>query len=600
MKYRPWEPIQRLEPVLGNPEDQGQEFGYAQLAALDHAGEFPHGVCRYLDELGLGRYYVPAHHGGLLTSYETTAHLVRMLARRDMGVAVAHAKTYLGAVCVWIAGNRSQSTSLGRMITAGVPVSWGLTERDHGSDLAGGELVAEKSGSSYRLRGEKWPINNATRCGVMCVLARTDSLGGPRGFSLFLVDKSTLPGSYRCLPKVRTLGNRCADVSGIVFCDAEVPADALIGTEGSGLENVLKGLQVTRTLCSALSLGSSDHALRIAIDFLENSSRDGRPVIDLRRARRTIALAYADHLLAEALSVVAVRSVHALTSELAVIAAVTKYLVPTRTEAAIARLRHFMGPAALHQDNQRRGSLGKVERDHRVVSLFDGNTVVNLHSLISMFPLLSRARDKRLAPDHEGLAACCELSRPTPPAKLDRLALIPRNGASFLLAAESSISKVAALANDNPLLIPLATTAKRLGEALDELWMDISEEPLSGTDISNRLFAVAKRSALFFAGAVAIELWLRNHREVPVRRPTGRPRQAEDLLWRNGVWLHAVLYRILATTGDRHGAVATPPFDVLFDVLADQVKDERLPSLFGFQLAEATTAGTPNSYGKLS
>ncbi|UMP06811.1 acyl-CoA dehydrogenase family protein [Amycolatopsis sp. EV170708-02-1] len=589
-----------METVLGNPEDRCLEFGYARLAALDHSGEFPHDVCRHLDELGLGRYYVPAPHGGLLTSYETTAHMVRMLARRDMGVAVAHAKTYLGAVCVWLAGNRSQAASLGRMITAGVPVSWGLTERDHGSDLAGGELVAEKTGTSYRLRGEKWPINNATRCGVMCVLARTDPRGGPRGFSLFLVDKSTLLGSYRCLPKVRTLGNRCADVSGIVFCDAEVPADTLIGPEGSGLETVLKGLQVTRTLCSALSLGSSDHALRIAVDFLEKNSRNGRPDIDLRRARRTIALAYADHLLSEALSVVAVRAVHTLTSELAVIAAVAKYLVPTRTEAAIARLRRFMGPAALYQEGRRRGCLGKVERDHRVVSLFDGNTVVNLHSLISMFSLLARARDKRLAPDHEGLAACCELSRPIPRAELGKLALIPRSGASFLLAAESSISQVTALANDNALLMPLATTAQRLGEALDKLWMDIAEEPLSGTDISNHLFSVAKRSALYFAGAVAIELWLRNHQEVPARRPAGRPRRAEDLLWRNGVWLHAALHRILTTTGDQRGGVATPPFDLLFDVLADQVRNEQLPSLFGFQLAEATAAGTPNSYGKVS
>ncbi|EME58612.1 acyl-CoA dehydrogenase domain-containing protein [Amycolatopsis decaplanina DSM 44594] len=588
-----------MEPVLGNPEDRCLDFGYARLAALDHSGEFPHDVCRHLNELGLGRYYVPAHHGGLLTSYETTAHLVRMLARRDMGVAVAHAKTYLGAVCVWIAGQQCQATSLGRMITAGVPVSWGLTERDHGSDLADGDLVAEKIGTSYLLRGEKWPINNATRCGVMCVLARTDSRGGPRGFSLFLVDKSTLSGSYRCLPKVRTLGNRCADVSGIVFRDAEVPADALIGPEGSGLETVLKGLQVTRTLCSALSLGSSDHALRIAVEFLEKNSRYGRPVVDLPRARRTIALAYADHLLSEALSVVAVRAVHALTSELAVIAAVTKYLVPTRTEAAIARLRRLMGPVALHQDDQRRGSLGKVERDHRVVSLFDGNTVVNLHSLISMFPLLSRARDKRLAPDHEGIAACCELSRPIPQAKFGKLSLIPRNGASFLLAAESSISKVTALAKGNPLLIPLAAAAERLGEALDELWMDIAEEPPTGQDISNRLFSIAKRSALYFAGVVAIELWLRNHQEVPARRPAGRPRHAEDLLWSNGVWLHAALYRILATTGDQHGAAA-PPFDLLFDVLADQVKNERLPSLFGFQLAEATATGAPNSYGKVS
>lgn len=596
------DPVQRLEPILGNPEDPCLDFGYARLAALDEADEFPHDVCRQLDELGLARYYVPAQHGGLLTSYETTAHLVRMLARRDLGVAVAHAKTYLGAVCVWIAGEQSQATSLGRMITAGVPVSWGLTERDHGSDLISGELVASKVGTSYRLQGEKWPINNATRCGVACVLARTDPLGGPRGFSLFLVDKSTLePGSYRCLPKVRTLGNRCADISGIAFSNAAVKADALVGVEGSGLENVLKGLQVTRTLCSALSVGSSDHALRIAVRYMEKNDRNGRRIIDLPRARRAVAFVYADHLLSEAVSVVGARAIHALTSELAVIAAVTKYLVPTRTEAAIASLRRILGPTAVQLDYRHRGSLGKVERDHRVVSLFGGDTVVNLQSLITMFPLLFRAHDRQLAPDYEGLRTCCGLSRPLPRAKLDRLTLIPRNGTSFLLAVESSISEIITLASKNPLLMPLVTTAKRLGTVLDKLWVDIARQ-LSGTG-AGQLFSLAKRAALCFAGAIAIELWLRNHQEVPARVPPGRRRQPEDLLWHNGIWLHAALYRILSANGDQHGAVCSPPFDLLFDVLVDQVKNDRLPSLFGFQLAEATAgpAGdAPHRYGKVS
>ena len=59
-----------------------------------------------------------------------------------------------------------------------------------------------RDGATWRLDGEKWLINNATRGQLMCVLARTDPAGGPRGFSLFLVDKRELAdGSFRCLPK---------------------------------------------------------------------------------------------------------------------------------------------------------------------------------------------------------------------------------------------------------------------------------------------------------------------------------------------------------------------------------------------------------------
>src|SRR5690606_29254778 len=107
-----------------------------------------------------------------------------------------------------------------------------------------------------RIDGEKWLINNATRGDLVCVLARTGAVGEARGHSLFLVDKHVLPpGSYRCLPKVRTHGVRGADISGIAFTGAEVPADAMVGEPGTGLEVLLKALQITRTLCGGMSLG---------------------------------------------------------------------------------------------------------------------------------------------------------------------------------------------------------------------------------------------------------------------------------------------------------------------------------------------------------
>jgi alkylation response protein AidB-like acyl-CoA dehydrogenase len=583
---------QRLERDLANPEDRRVTFGYARCAELDDADEFPHQICRQLDELGLPRYYVPARHGGRLTSYETTAQLVRMLARRDLGVAVSHAKTYLGAVCVWVAGDEAQASRLGRRIAAGLPVAWGLTEREHGSDLLSGDLIAEAvpeaAATSYRLTGEKWPINNATRCGVMCVLARTDPAGGPRGFSLFLVDKSTLDaGTYRYLPKVRTHGNRGADISGIVLRDAIVEAKSLVGAEGSGLESVLKGLQITRTLCSALSLGCGDHALRIVMTFMLGSRGHGRRLLDLPGARRMVAVAYADHLLSEALSIVAFRAIQALTPELAVLAAVTKYLVPTRTEAAIASLRRLIGPSALLRDGQDLGSLGKVERDHRIVSLFDGNTVVNLHTLVNFFPLLSKAHEETPGDDGEALRVCCALSQPLPEARLDQLTLIPRHGLSLLRSARAAVEELTRLARRSSALTPVAGLADRLHSTMNDLLAEIGRQPRTRMDVPKYCFELAKRFAIGMAGLAAIQLWLHNHEAVlDQSSASGQRGGAEDMLWRNGTWLHAALYRALAATGDHRG-VAPPPYSVLLEVLVRQVRSGHLTSLFGCQLAEA-------------
>src|SRR5436853_533617 len=82
-------------------------------------------------------------------------------------------------------------------------------EEIHGSDLLATETEARREGAGFRLFGRKWLINNGTRARQRVVLARTDARGGPRGFSLFLVDAQELrAGTLVPLPKIRTLGIR--------------------------------------------------------------------------------------------------------------------------------------------------------------------------------------------------------------------------------------------------------------------------------------------------------------------------------------------------------------------------------------------------------
>jgi alkylation response protein AidB-like acyl-CoA dehydrogenase len=103
---------------------------------------------------------------------------MRHAADRDLTVAVAHGKTFLGGICAWIAGG-SNASNMASLIMAGAPVSWGLTEQGRGSDLMRSATSADREGSKFVLSGSKWPINNATRGRAMCVLARTNPEAGP-------------------------------------------------------------------------------------------------------------------------------------------------------------------------------------------------------------------------------------------------------------------------------------------------------------------------------------------------------------------------------------------------------------------------------------
>lgn len=575
-RVNPWDPhalSRDLEERLGDPSDESNPFSYARSAELDRAEAFPADSCRELDALGVPRWFVPVRHGGALRSSEELLQLIRTLGRRDFTVALGHVKTYLGAVSVWVAGRPEQAAALGGRVADGAVVSLALTEREHGSDVLAGELRAERSASGWRLDGEKWLINNATRAELLCVLARTDPKGGSRGFSMFLVDKARLEhGSWRALDKVPTHGVRGADISGIAFDGAELPEDALVGAEGEGLEVILKGFQITRTLCSAMSLGMTDHALRIALDFARSHRLYQRRLADLPHTARTLAEAYADLLAMEAASLVATRSAHTLTEELSAVSAVVKYLVPTLGDEVIGALRSALGARAMLVDDFADGAFQKLERDHRIVGIFDGSTAVNLNSLVNQFPVLIRGWRGHLA-DSGAVAAAARLDGPVPELDHGRLTLYARAGIAVVQSLPEAVERARTLAPP-----AVAARAERLLALAGELHGELAAHRHTARAVPPEAFASARRYALVYAGAAALHLWLEN-------TGTGR---ATGPLWQDAAWLDAVLARLnRRLTGEADlDDLDGPALDALLPPLHAQYDEGLLFSLLPCPLAE--------------
>ncbi|HET7505110.1 MAG TPA: acyl-CoA dehydrogenase [Kofleriaceae bacterium] len=558
-------------------------FSAAQLAELDRREAFPAAACAALDDAGLPGYYVPARHGGRLARYPDLIELWRAVARRDLTVAVAHGKTLLGTIGVWLAGSPEQAAWLGREVMAGAVVAWGLTERGHGSDLLAGELTATRTATGWRLDGEKWLINNATRGHVVAVLARTVPAGGPRGFSLILVDKRRLaPGSHRCLPRELTHGIRGADISGIALAGAEVPADALVGKVGEGIQTVLLGLQLTRTTCVGLSLGAAEHALRLAVDFAAEHRLYDRRLIELPRARRTLGEAAGALLVAEAVSAVAGRSVHALTGELSVISAITKALVPTLVDGLIAQLAELLGARAFLTEVHASGSFAKLERDHRIMAIFDGSTVVNRSALINQFPLLARAaRAGRCDP--AGLAAATTLTAALPALDPGRLALIA-SGCTVVQGVPAAVAAIRDRASSGRVSPAIAAMAGALGDAAAALQAELAATVPTPRDVPASAFTLAARYELCFAGAACLEIWLRNAELAAASDPgaTGDAAAATAAaLWRDALWLEAALRQVL----ERLGAAPGPEGARVHDRLADVVAAAPWPAAFSLLAA---------------
>lgn len=488
----------------------GGPFSPARSAALDAREEFPAAECAVLDSCGIARAYVPAELGGARGGLPELVESLRTVARRDLTVAVAHGKTFLGAISTWVAGTAAQRRELADLvIKENAVVSWGLTEPGRGSDLLAGGLTATRAGGGrWRLNGEKWPINNATRGRLISVIARTRPAGGARGFSVFLVDKAALAaGSWSNFAKEPTHGIRGADISGIRFHDAEIPGDALIGQVGDGLEIVLRALHLTRTVSVSLSLGAGEHALRLAGEFAADREMYGTRLIELPLAQRTLGRAAASLALAEAAALLAARCAHYLPGEMSVVSAAVKAGLPEIVQQAIDDLAELLGARGFLTTHHAYGMFQKLERDHRIVSIFDGSTAVNRSALIAQFPVVSRLM-RSGTHDEAGLAAAVAAPAPLPDLDFAALRLTSRTGCSPVQGLPAAAARLARLAEDGSVPPRLHELAAALAEEARSVAQRMAAlRPLDRTTAAEG-FAVARRFELCFAGACAVHLLL--------------------------------------------------------------------------------------------
>jgi len=224
---------ENLETWLGDPQDPANPFAMDTLLQLDEAEFYPHVQRQRLLEFGLPRDFVSREQGGLADSPFDCFCLFSQITGRDPTTAVTLSLTSLGYMPVWVAGDQEQKQRYGARALQGAFFSWGLSEDAHGSDVLANEMQARKVDGGYLLCGQKNLIGNISLAESAAMFVRTREQGGPTGFSLMMFDRQATPvSSYSYLPKVRTLGLRGLDLSGIVLKDAFVPDCNLLGREG--------------------------------------------------------------------------------------------------------------------------------------------------------------------------------------------------------------------------------------------------------------------------------------------------------------------------------------------------------------------------------
>jgi alkylation response protein AidB-like acyl-CoA dehydrogenase len=282
-------PMTQPLTILSDDENMFREAitGYAKekvaprAAEMDAKGAMDPSIVKDLFELGVMGIEVPTELGGAGSSFFTAALAVEAFAETDPSVAVlvdVQNTLVNNAILRW--GTESQKKRyMPRMCSEWVG-SYALSESGSGSDAFALATRAEKRGDKYVLNGRKLWITNGGESNMFIVLANVDPSKGYRGITAFLVERG-FPG-FTVGKKEDKLGIRASSTTELIFEDAEVPAENVLGEVGKGYKIAIETLNEGRIGIGAqmvgLAQGAFDHAMR----YMHERQQFGKKIADFQ------------------------------------------------------------------------------------------------------------------------------------------------------------------------------------------------------------------------------------------------------------------------------------------------------------------------------
>jgi acyl-CoA dehydrogenase len=244
-----------------------QEYMIPYAHYYDKTGEFPLPIIKKCWKAGLMNLAIPKDYGGLGLGAVEQCITVEELAAGCAGMTTSIYVNSLGAEPILIAGTDEQKEKYLRPLTEGLKfVSFACSEPGMGSDVAGIKTRAEKDDDHYILNGSKFWITNAPHADYFTVFASLDPSQRHKALCAFIVDTDT-PGVKTGRP-VEKMGHKASTTSSVMFRDARVPAENLLGEEGKGFRVAMQTFSMTRPSIAAFATGLARSAMEYAREYV--------------------------------------------------------------------------------------------------------------------------------------------------------------------------------------------------------------------------------------------------------------------------------------------------------------------------------------------
>ncbi|HEY0756231.1 MAG TPA: acyl-CoA dehydrogenase family protein [Ktedonobacteraceae bacterium] len=345
-------------------------------------------------EQGLLSIDVPEEYGGAELGLLTSALVASRLNEASFSVAFG-AHTTIGTLPIVFYGNEEQKAKyLPKLATGEWIAAYALTEPGVGSDAMGLSTTATLSedGKHYLLNGTKQWISNAGFADVMVAFAR---IGGNKP-SAFIVEAAWEGVSTGA--EENKMGIKGSSTRQVIFQDAVVPVENLLGEIHKGYKIAFNILNIGRLKLGAGAVGGSRAALALSAAYASERKAFGKFLHEFGMIKKKLARVAAETYAAESAVFRTAANVEnarrSATSTEEAFKAIEEYTV----EASLAKV-HGSEVLALAVDEgvQIFGGYGfmheypieKAYRDARIQRIFEGTNEIN--RLVASGTLFKRA-----------------------------------------------------------------------------------------------------------------------------------------------------------------------------------------------------------------
>jgi alkylation response protein AidB-like acyl-CoA dehydrogenase len=195
-------------------------------------------------------------------------------------------QTGIGSLPIIFFGNKDQKKRyLPKIATGEIIIAYALTEPEAGSDALNAKTVAMLSPDKkyYILNGQKQFITNAGFADLFVTYAKVD---GDK-FTSFIVERKFEGVSAD--EEENKMGMKGSSTRSVIFTDAKVPVDNVLGEVGKGHVVAFNTLNIGRFKLGAGCTGATKVALQDAVTYAKQRVQFGQPIAEFGLIKHKIA-----------------------------------------------------------------------------------------------------------------------------------------------------------------------------------------------------------------------------------------------------------------------------------------------------------------------